>query len=230
MLGLTIPKLATSLFFIALLTIAPAIFQGQLANRWREPAELRAAGVGIDAFPKSLGPWELAEQGAPLTERVVGELGLAGYVSRYYRHHESGETVLLLLMVGRPGPLVRHPPDICFASVENSLQGESQISVSDNKDGKNEAASKFRVLAYRPNSSLEEPFRVAYAFTTDGAWEAPKWPRWTFGANPYLYKAHLQALDPRGGAAEGPSPLEQFIHDFVPAFVRFRQSGVTPET
>ncbi|MGE3638843.1 MAG: exosortase-associated EpsI family protein [Pirellulales bacterium] len=209
-----------SLVSIAVLTIWPAIHQGKFTNRWQIPAKLAAAAAALENFPNQIGSWEAAEPGDRLSEGVMKELGLAGYVSRYYRRRGSDDFVLLLLMVGQPGPLVRHPPDICFANQANNLLGESKINI----DGSNEdlhEASSFRVLRYQHDSKLRNPFRVAYAFTIDGNWSVPKMPRITYGGASVLYKVHVQAVDPPFVESSDKLPLDEFIKQFVPAFTQY---------
>lgn len=221
-------KLLLGLIATAVITVVPALLQGQFANRWREPNELLAIAERMEHFPDQFGSWEMSQTGASLSEGVMRELGLAGYVSRNYKHRDSGNVVLLVLMVGPPGPLVRHPPDICLGNRANTLLSETRISVAATGEGMNGTTSEFRVLEYQPQSQLENPFHVAYAFSTGGTWNVPKWPRFTYGANPYLFKAHLQAVDSQGVYSFDDLPLKQFLRDFALAFAEFHRAEVAP--
>lgn len=206
---------------VALLTITPAIYQGKFTNRWEMPAELVEAADALTRFPRQIGSWEESKPGDQLSAGVMRELGLAGYVSRFYRRRGSDELVLLLLMAGQPGPLVRHPPDICFANQANTFLGESMIDVSAESGVQPANESEFRVLRYQHDSQVRDPFRVAYAFTTDGTWTVPKQPRIAFGAFPALYKVHIQAVDPVTEDPSGKLPIEDFVSQFVPAFAEY---------
>ena len=221
-------QLTLGLAAVALLTLGPAIFQGRFANRWQLPDELVAAANALQNFPKQIGSWEAADPGAPLSDGVMQELGLAGYVSRFYRQPDSEEVVLLVLMVGQPGPMVRHPPDICFGNQANTLLDESRINVAPRTGNPLDKASEFRVLKYQHDSQLRDPFRVAYAFTTDGKWEVPRRPRITFGAYPALYKVHIQAMEPLATTPSGELPIEDFVRQFVAAFAEFQQVQAAP--
>jgi len=152
---------------------------------------------------------------------VQNELGLAGYVSRYYRHSGSGDVALVLLMVGQPGPLVRHPPDICFGNRANKLLDQQRVSIAA-AEGEQVPPSEFRVLSYEPNSKLRSPFFVAYGFTADGVWGAPASPRIAYGGLPSLYKVQLQLQRPSGDEQDA-QRLHAFLEDFVEASQRFMQ-------
>jgi len=218
-------QLTLSLAAVAILTIAPAFLQGRFANRWEVPGDLVGAADALARFPMQLGPWEAADPAEPLKENEIQELGLAGYVSRYYRHRESGEDVLLLLMVGQPGRLVRHTPDYCYGNRGNTLLDEARLKVAPEAGKPLPQGSEFRVLKYQPESPLRDPpFRVAYGFTTDGTWAVPKLPRLTYGAYPALYKVEIVAREPAAATGLGELPIEDFVRQFVPAFADFAQT------
>jgi Protein of unknown function (DUF3485) len=216
-------QLTMGLAAIALLTIGPAILQGRYTNRWQIPSELSVDADALARFPTHIGSWEAAERGDPLPTAVTKELGIVSYLSRFYRRHNSDDAVLLLLMVGQPGRLLRHTPNICFANQANTLLDESQIDVAPEAGKSLNKTSVFRLLKYRPDSKLRDPFRVAYAFTTDGTWAVPKLPRLSYGGCPALYKAHIQAIEPFSAAHSGELPIEDFVHQFVLAFTEFQQ-------
>ncbi len=211
----TAARVGLSLAAIGVLTVVPAVWHGQYANRWQTPDELAAAAKTIGDFPASLGAWQSVSEGDPLTDYVVRELGIAGYVHRTYRHRDSGHLAALLLMVGEPGPLVRHPPDICYGNLANTLldQGLANVRTDDSEDGG--ATSQFRVLDYRPPSQLQDSFSVAYGFSTGAEWAAPEWPRLAYGSSRLLYKVQV-----RTAAVRESSTDERLLDDFLQSFVK----------
>ena len=208
-------KLVVPLLAVTVLTAVPAVIGGNYVGRWGTPPVLAASASRLEAFPTEFGAWQLAAEGEPLSVEVCVELGLAGNISRTYRHRESGDAVTLLLMAGQPGRLVRHPPSICYAANGNAQVGaERKLAVAGSP-----AASEYRLLEYRNSAQVvERPFFVAYGFSTGDAWQAPDWPRIEYGAAPMLFK--LQALTSIEGdevkASEG--RLQEFLSEFAVAF------------
>ena len=211
---------------ICALTLVPAVLQGRFVNRWRVPAELPIAAQAVSKFPERLGAWQAVAKPKPLPKGVVKELGIAGYIERVYRHRDSHERVALLLMVGRPGRLVRHPPEICYGSLANTRLGERSTSPMVAGKTRDDAASQFRVLDFDSRSQIQGPFSVAYGFSTGAEWSVPAWPRLVYGSSPVLYKVQVQAaLADDGARNRAATAIDEFLQDFVTAFAEFQQSA-----
>lgn len=201
------------------LTIAPAIVEGIYNNRWGTPPDMVAAANQLQQLPRQMGPWTSARDGEPITETISTELGLAGYVSREYVNRENGARVSLLLMVGESGPLLRHPPYICYANRANQQVGEmTKLRIESTKP-----ASEFNLLAYRrPQSLTNDRFLVAYSMATGSVWSAPQMPRLKFGGALLLYKVQLLTLlDPSQETDKGAAILEKFAADFCSSFQQY---------
>jgi hypothetical protein len=211
-----------SLTAIALLTIVPALLYGRFTNRWHTPESPNVA-ERMDDFPTSFGSWKTVGDNEPLSDRVIRELGIRSYINRQYRHVDSDARVDLILMGGTPGPLVRHPPDICYGVRANTLLNETQTDIAGQAAGSEEAGSQFRVLTYKPNSQIRQPFNVAYAFSVGEQWAVPSWPRITYGAFPYLYKAQIRSSLVQDDLAQKGTAVEMFLEDFVAAFAEFQR-------
>jgi hypothetical protein len=211
-----IGRIALAGIAAAALTIAPALIEGHYLNRWGTPADLTAAAKKVEEFPRELGVWAFASEGEKLPDRVCQELGLAGYLSRSYSHREKGAMASVLLMVGQPGPLVRHPPNICYANRDNVQVGDGEkLSIEVTKP-----ASGFKLLEFkRPQSVTNDRFLVAYALSTGADWQVPNMPRLEYGAAPMLYKVQLLVpLDPSQSREQGIELMRQFTTEFCQAF------------
>lgn len=206
-----------ALGLIAVLTIVPAVLQGRYVSRWGEPAEQATAATALEDFPRQLGEWVAVADGDPLSERIEQELGLEGYMSRIYRNTETGREASVLLMVGEAGPLVRHPPEICYGSRENNMLGSRQTKVAT----ANGSESDFRLLSYAPSSQLASPFTVAYAWTSDGVWSVPDWPRVAYGGEPVLYKVQIQMAHSELDSDEPDKEFIGVLEEFAGAFSGF---------
>ena len=196
------------------LTIGPAIVSGQFTHRWGPPADLSLAAGRLDKLPSEFGTWRLLAESEPLSERISKELGLAGDLGRDYVDRESGAMVGLLLMVGQPGRLIRHPPEICYANRANDRVGDIRnLSLGD-------SGSEFSLLEFRRESvGLNEHFLVAYGFTDDGKiWKSPESPRMEYGGEAKLYKAQVISISNGGDDQVTQKAIENFLSELVKAF------------
>jgi hypothetical protein len=198
---------------ILTLTIGSGIYQGRLLNRWGTPADLTLAAKSLDRLPLKFGNFTHVSDGEPLSDAVCDELGLVGHLNRTYVNDETGEQMTLLLMVGQPGRLVRHPPHICYTSRGGQQVGRTSVISGLGDDG----SSEFKVLKISSSGIEESSFSVAYSHTLNGRWSTPDFPRIDFGGFPYLYK--VQVLSNAGSEmGESSTELRGFIDEFINAF------------
>jgi hypothetical protein len=109
-------------------------------------------------------------------------------------------------LLGPAGPLVRHPPEICYESSANSLLGSQPLTIDVGGQ-----PQRLRLLAYRSDSMIDGDFLVAYGFGADGEWDSPASPRRVYGGRPLLYK--LQVLT--DVAAEASTTEPEGLRDFL---------------
>jgi len=209
-------RLIFACILAVVLTVGPAVVEGMYTNRWGTPPDMTAAAARLKDFPREFGPWRYAREGEPVSDMVARELSLAGYISTSYTHRDDGTMVTLLLMVGDSGPLLRHPPNICYANRANEQVGEMTKFQVDATD----PPSEFNLLVYRrPQSLTNDRFLVAFSMATGPVWKAPKMPRIEFGGAPLLYKVQLLTLlDPSQDTEKGAALLRTFAADFCTAF------------
>lgn len=216
-------RLIVAALLIVLLTVVPALIAGQYGKRWGASDDDQAVASQLLKFPTEFGVWRMVAEGEPLSDTVKEELGVASYVSRQYENRENGATVTLLLMVGQSGPLLRHPPNICYANRANRQVGETTTV----KTTTAKPESEFTAIEYeRPDSVTSDRFVVAYGMTTGTNWAVPKYPRIEFGAAPYLYKVQILApLKQQQSTNSKVETLEKFANDFSSAFMTLREQG-----
>src|SRR5512140_3244808 len=106
---------ALAVVLVAGLTIFSGYLQGRLRNRWGTPADLVAAAKLLEATPTEFGRWKLEKQ-TPLSENVARLLECAGYISGNYVDQATGEVVSVVVLLGPPGPISVHTPEICYSS------------------------------------------------------------------------------------------------------------------
>jgi hypothetical protein len=209
-------SLILALVAVAALTIVPALIEGHYVNRWGTPPDLAGASERVGSFPREFGAWTFVEDGEPLHPDVCTALAIEGYISRAYKNKKSGAIVRVLLMVGQSGPLLRHPPYICYANLANEQIGDmTKLQATTTTP-----PGEFNLLEYKQARTVtNERFLVAYGLATDATWKVPAMPRIEFGAAPLLYKVQfLTGLDPSQSREVGTALIQQFVNDFCAAF------------
>jgi len=213
-------KSVIALAVAALITVASAQLQPGQLYQPTPPEILVEESQTLERFPDTFGAWKMIEQGPDLSQNVQEELGLVEYISRVYRNSQTGEEAGLLLMFGHPGPLVRHPPDICYAN-----RGSRSLDTAAIEIKTDEQSHHFRSLAYLDQAALDRQseFVVAYAHAADLEWNVPEYPRFVYGSQPYLYK--MQVLVTEGKDINGRvETARTFLTEFVKAFAMSKQT------
>jgi Protein of unknown function (DUF3485) len=193
------------------LTIAFTVVHGAMTHRWSTPDTMQESIKFIDQLPKQLGDWHYVEDSNDLSDAVVKELGVTGYESR--RYSNGDQHVSLLLMTGWTARLIRHTPDICFASTGNTFQDEptpNTIVV----DG---AKQELLVLPITPRSGTSDEFAVVYGFLHNGVFSATRNPRVEYHGTPVVQKIQL-LCEPD---AETPTSIPPAAADFITQLVRY---------
>lgn len=200
------------------LTVGPAIWHGKISNRWGAPPDLSLAGEQVLEFPRVLGNWKNEVDERSLSEAVCRELGLLEHFHRRYFDAVSGAQVEVLLMVGPPGPLVRHPPEICYANRANQQLGDASLLEVANGANKH----NFKMLGFtRIAEPLPGNFHVAYGYAdNDARWSTPSSPRVAFGGGSVLFKLQVLSEDSEEASREH---IASFLRQFVSVF-----SAATP--
>jgi len=207
-------RIIAALAMVVLFTIVPALVHGYYSNRWGAPADLSAAAERLASFPKTIGKWNYVSDLRELPPAVCEELGLAGYISRDYQNHATGETVSVLLMVGQPGKLLRHEPDVCYANRDNKQEGEAFETKVTPED-----ANKFRTLRYTSPSATGEKFTVTYGMKAEGSnWDVPYWRRFEFTGGSHLFKLQVLSTAPSASFERSVKTSKAFLSDFLPTF------------
>jgi hypothetical protein len=179
---------------------AAAVAHGLRTDRWGESADLRAAADRMAQIPARVGDWD--SEPFTLDPRQVEAAQVAGVFSRRYTHRYAGETVTVMILCGRPGPVAVHPPEVCYGGAgytpgvprKHPLAGGGGLWVADfTKDGP------------RP-----EVLRISWAWSPGGGeLVAADAPRTDFAGSKLLYKVYLiRSIAGKDPAAAGTPELE----------------------
>jgi hypothetical protein len=215
------------LILIATLTLVSGAVAGTLHHRWREPADLAAVAQALKLMPDRCGDWQLQAE-TPMDGDLLKLLSCAAHVNRSYRNRVTGDTVNIFVVLGPPGPIAVHTPEVCFDAQNYRLETTAEkVELSplaanrqhdrvDSSAGTTSGAQFWRTT-FVPSASASQHRLIAYyAWTVSGPWEAPKQPRIAFGGEPYLYKVQASSIveTHRGRDAD---PCKDFIEAWLAA-------------
>jgi len=108
--------LAVMILLVAGLTLASGMIHGRLTNRWGPPTAMLAAAERLKGVPTECGDWRRMEKDLEMDETTINMLELEGWINRTYLHQPTGQTVHVAVLLGPPGRISVHTPEICFSS------------------------------------------------------------------------------------------------------------------
>lgn len=191
------------------LTVASGAVFGKMSNRWGPPKGSLAAAEKLESFPEEFGNWKL-QSSERMSDNVVAELQCSGHISRVYANQESGEVVSVAVILGPPGPIAVHTPEICYSSRAHKILEERKPTPA------GESGDEFWSLTFEKNDLTASLIRVYYGWTVGNSWAATDDPRFAFAGYPYLYKIQLASYLPAGTNLESNDPCENFLADILP--------------
>lgn len=210
-----------TIVLVAGLTLASGLIQGRMSNRWGPSPDMLAVAERLETtpadIPAEVGIWRLIKPDK-MEEGTVKMLQCAGYVLRTYEHDVTRERVNMFIIVGPPGPISVHTPEVCYSSQGYPIRDPRQRVTIQNGEG---PADEFWALTLRSRDLDAGVLRVYYAWSTGGPWSATEKPRYAYAGRPYLYKIQLASRLPSYGDSEGDDPCSRFLQDFVPVAKRY---------
>jgi hypothetical protein len=204
---------AIAIALVAALTVLAGVLQGRMSNRWGPSPDMLSAANKLKQIPQQFGDWRLKST-ADLDKNSLEQLDPAGYLVRAYENQATGEVVSVTVLLGRPGPISVHTPEICMGSQNYQCRGERQKVTIGGAAGEND---EFWALDYKTNDLRGDLLRVYYGWSFGDRWSAAKDARFWSAGKPYLYKIQLSGLLPPGAGPQSDDPCHKFLKDFVPA-------------
>jgi hypothetical protein len=197
------------------LVLAYGIGAGLWTDRWGRSEAPAQAAARLRDVPLSVGPW----QGRPreLDARQAERAEVSGSLLCDYVHAETGATLTVLLVCGRPGPIALHPPDVCCRGA-----GYIPAGAIAHLDVPAEAVSSasFSVARFKKSGPIPEPLRVFWSWSADGNWLVPANPRFQFGRAAALYKLYVIRSLPSLEEPLEKDPSQEFLRLFLPEIAR----------
>jgi hypothetical protein len=193
-------------------TGAVGYLHGSMTNSWKLSPRSRVASQRLQSLPaKDFGNWRLVQENE-FPPAVLSILEQPTYFSRTYQHSQTGDTISVAVLVGQPGPVSVHTPEICYSSRDYKVAGERQRHETVAADGRRH---EFWKLSFDTNQADALPLDVMYGWSTGTVWEATEQPRYSFGGLSHLYKLQLAASVAERRDPDDFDPLQDFLAGFL---------------
>lgn len=192
-------------------TLLGGWLQGRMITRWGADELLAVAGKRLEApLSEQVGGWRLV-QATQFEPDVVRMLQCPAHFSRSYVHEQTGDSVSVAVIVGPPGPVSVHTPEICYSAQDYAITAERRsVAVVDDSQREHQLWQ----VSLEPRSPTASSQRVLYAWGTGGPWLASADPRFNHAGEPYLYK--IQLAGPTVDTNAEFDPCQDFLRSFLP--------------
>jgi hypothetical protein len=188
------------------LLLAYGVAEGLWTDRWQLSPELEQAPRRLAHLPHSLGPWQGTDD--ELGPRQARQAELRGHLLRRYVHPE-GETLTVLVVCGRPGPIAVHSPHVCYGGAGYTPARRRARHLVEAEG----LSAEFWAERYKKaGAAVPEPLQIYYSWNAGDGWVAAESPRPRFARARALYKLYVVRRLPR--------PDEPDEHDPIPGFLR----------
>jgi hypothetical protein len=199
-----------------LAVVLSGVAHGLYSDRWQTAPDVRDVQPRLDRLPTTIGTWTAKDD--PLSDDVLDRGAIRAYLSRKYRDAASGQTVQVIVVAGRPGPISVHTPDVCFQGA-----GFEMVSSPETLAVGTTGARLWTATFAKPNAPVPESMLVSWSWNGGNGWEAldHRSARVRYAFRPVLYKLYLLTEPPltRTGSA-GPGVLEAFASQLLPELNR----------
>jgi len=203
-----------SLALLIAITVVAAIVQGRATNRWGASDTVTNAATIFTRLPKTFGDWDLLEP-QELPKQVRGLLQTEHYSQGVYEHRSTGQRAILTLLLGPPGPMSVHTPEICYSAADFSQNSNRQhVSV-----GPSDANDTAWMIQFHSTHDVQGSVtRVYYSWHDGQRWKAVDEPRVTYGARPYLFKVQVATEVPADAENDAEDAARSLLQQFCSVF------------
>lgn len=204
-----------------LILFVSGLVHGFWTQRWGQSRKLEEAAARLAAVPLALGEWQ--GEAVELDSEAVAHSGLAACWMRTYRHAQRDRQVSVLLMCGRPGPTSVHTPEWCYSGAGYEMTAPPVQQTVTAGDG---SLAEFWMARFvKPEAAEPSHLRIFWSWNAAGAWQAPKYPRLTFGRYPALYKLYLIRNESPSEQKSEDDPSLEFMRVLLPELGRVLASS-----
>jgi hypothetical protein len=187
---------------------------GKWSNRWSNAAAVPSKDLLSD-LDGPIGDWQSGEM---VTLNPADVPKNTQCQSRRFMPLKEGKQVVVSITAGSPGAVAVHTPDVCYLGAGYKMRGEVTKQTIALGDG---GSASFWVGDFVKNSATgTESLRVRWAWTADGHWQAPDYPRWIFARAPVLYKLYIVHALAADDDLTGDDLYRKFVADLLPTLSR----------
>jgi len=194
-----------------ILTVAPTAYYGSRTSRWASAEPLNRAAATLESLPERFGTWTCTDADS-LPESARQLLKYEAALSRTYQDHDTSTVMRLVLIVGLPGPIVRHPPEFCYEVGNNIPLGQRVVTFESGG-----VKHSIRLTRFRESGALGKEFFVATGWFAKGRLGTSDTPRMTYGGEPFIHAMQL-AWTTTDDAAHDEAVGVGFLRNLLPAF------------
>jgi len=174
--------------------------------------QLDAAAARVALVPHIVGDWHGHDEETDNPSFAM--TGAKGMWMRTYTNERSKESVLVILMCGRPGKMAVHTPEVCYRGAGFELR-EQPATFSLKGDA---AGSQLWTALFMKKAIAPTRLRLYWAWNGRGDWEASAAPRWQYRGEPFLYKLYVSRENSQQpNMTAQADPAAEFLRVFVPA-------------
>jgi hypothetical protein len=192
--------------------IACGVVHGFWNDRWRPAKEPADAAARLNDLPLSIGDWE----GQVIDAKPSATAGaIAGMIQRRYVHRSTGDTVLMAVVCGRPGPVSIHTPDVCYGASGYNFGQRLRKNIP------NTSAEFWTADAVKTQAAEESQLRFYWGWNAGTGWKAADDARQLFPRVAVLHKLYvIRELNGTGAKDGDNEPCQRFLQVLLPALDR----------
>ncbi|MFO7907982.1 MAG: exosortase-associated EpsI family protein [Planctomycetota bacterium] len=198
---------------VVIVTILSGWMQGTLRRRWGISDREKIAAKRLMSFPTTMGDWATISEGT-LDEVSREILQPSASLVRTVRRGDGGTPVAMTLIVGPPGYVGAHTPEVCTSgSGYEQIGSKEKVTVVCPEHP--QLHGEFWVATFRSRGVDRHLLREYWAWSTGGQWEASSSSRLGYGLFPYLYKAQFSCRLPAGSDFSVADPIPDLLREFI---------------
>ena len=196
----------------AIAVTATGVVHGVWTGRWDRADAAPVVAAVVEQIPWQLGEW----QGQPLELSAREAASYSAVLYRRYTHQRTGQSVTVVLVGGRPGPVSIHSPDYCYPA--SGFDRATWVPYQLPFDPAFAAAEFKTALLTKTQAAGQTQLRVLWSWYAAGAWSVPDNPRLAFAGQRCLYKLHV--VRETGDEALDEDPCVDLLRPLLAAFQR----------
>ncbi len=197
---------------VVILLSGYGVAEGLWSDRWVTSPELTEAQDRLSSLPLVVGPWKGSDEELDARQIRIGEL--KAHLFRRYVHETNGESMTVLAVCGRPGPISVHSPQVCFGGSGFTPKGD-RVRHKVEAAGLSKQAT-FWSERYEKKGALPEYLQIYYGWNDSTGWQAVDNPRLKFAPARALYKLYVVRRLTQPDEAPENNPVPAFLQLLVP--------------